>query len=78
MADCYPRRAFFSGIEGSATVKCHVASNGSLKECVIITETPPGELFGAATIAVAEQSAIEAGKYGPETTLDVPMTWMLP
>jgi TonB family protein len=41
------------GIGGRAVVHCHVEDSGALSGCRSIEETPPGEGFGAAALALA-------------------------
>jgi TonB family protein len=49
----YPARAQSAGIEGSATIKCHVNSEGELSSCKLLGETPAGYCFGQAALDMA-------------------------
>ncbi|MDQ8027515.1 MAG: energy transducer TonB [Brevundimonas sp.] len=50
----YPELAVIHGItEGRVTVRCLTLPNGTLTDCQVIEETPPGHGFAEATIAAA-------------------------
>jgi len=49
IADAYPPRAQDSHIQGAAQVACFIQPDGDLKRCVILSESPEHEGFGAAT-----------------------------
>ncbi|MCI3133789.1 energy transducer TonB [Phenylobacterium aquaticum] len=53
LARVYPDRAVRRGIEGSASLSCVVAANGTVRDCSAISETPAGEGFGAAALKLA-------------------------
>lgn len=55
MARFYPDRASRNGIHGKTAMTCRVTSRGSLTACEIVSETPEGEDFGAATLKVADK-----------------------
>ncbi|MBU4433316.1 MAG: energy transducer TonB [Alphaproteobacteria bacterium] len=53
MARYYPDGAARRGITGSATISCAVAVNGSVRNCMIVDETPLGEGFGDAALKLS-------------------------
>jgi TonB family protein len=53
MAATYPSNASARGVEGTALMSCSVSDDGSLSECTVSNETPPGEGFGDAALALA-------------------------
>jgi protein TonB len=48
----YPRAAFVQGVEGRVVLDCFVEVNGRL-ECSVTSETPPGQGFADAALAIA-------------------------
>ena len=48
----YPATAKQNKLEGRGAVKCQVTSDGRLDSCVIFSEAPAGQDFGAATMAL--------------------------
>jgi len=53
LARYYPDAAIRREISGSATLNCAVAANGSVRNCMIISETPLGEGFGDAALKLS-------------------------
>ena len=53
VARFYPDRAARLGRGGKATILCKVNLEGLLEDCVVVSETPPGEGFGEATLKLA-------------------------
>lgn len=53
VADYYPLAAARDGLEGQATIQCAVTRMGTLEQCLILSETPPGAGFGQAAVAMA-------------------------
>lgn len=51
----YPTEAFRKGVSGDATIGCRVGLQGTLFDCEILSEKPPGNGFGSAAIAIAPQ-----------------------
>ncbi len=49
IAEAYPRRAQDSHIQGIAQVACFIQADGRMKRCVVLTEDPKDEGFGAVT-----------------------------
>ena len=52
--DVYPKRARALGMEGVATMKCHILRNGRLKDCEVVSQTPPDFGFGEAELKLAK------------------------
>ncbi len=53
MAGAYPESAMRREIAGVATMTCAVAANGSVRDCKIVSESPPAAGFGAAAQKLA-------------------------
>jgi TonB family protein len=51
----YPTEAFRKGVSGDATIGCRVGLQGTLFDCEVLSEKPPGDGFGSAAIAIAPQ-----------------------
>jgi TonB family protein len=51
----YPIYAAMTGVEGHATLECRVSAEGSLYGCRVTEETPIGEHFGEAALAMASE-----------------------
>lgn len=51
----YPTEAFRRGESGSAIINCIATVQGALADCVTLEETPDGEGFGSAAIALTPQ-----------------------
>jgi len=52
----YPAAARAAGIEGSAVIRCIHNEHMALRNCVLVSETPAGQGFGAAAMAMAAKS----------------------
>jgi TonB family protein len=52
----YPAAARAAGVEGSATIRCSRSEHLALVNCSLVSETPTGQGFGAAALAMAAQS----------------------
>ena len=52
----YPPAAKAAGVEGSAVLKCAHDEHLAVKGCVLVSETPAGQGFGAAALAMAAQA----------------------
>jgi len=64
-AKAYPSHAAQAGISGSVKMKCAATSAGMLSGCAVIQESPSGEGFGAAALALATGMALKpAGENG--------------
>ncbi|MDB5445179.1 MAG: hypothetical protein JWQ97_496 [Phenylobacterium sp.] len=51
----WPAEAWSRGAEGQAEINCLVATSGTLFDCFVLSESPPGAQFGAAAIALTPQ-----------------------
>jgi TonB family protein len=52
----YPPAAMAAGVEGQATIRCGRDAQMKLIGCVLVSETPAGQGFGAASLALAATS----------------------
>lgn len=77
LAKLYPARAQREHKTGKATVHCAVLTSGEMGDCTTLQEEPPGYGFGDATVNVAKHFKM-AGRFGPNTSIDIPMHWTLP
>lgn len=53
MARYYPESAQRRGLSGQAILSCTAALNGAVRDCVVATETPTDEGFGAAALKIS-------------------------
>jgi len=51
----WPAAAYQRGVGGSATLQCKVSVQGALRDCVVMSEDPPGLGFGVAALALTPQ-----------------------
>lgn len=51
--------------DGSVTVECTVAQNGTLSACIVISESPPGLGFGQAALDVAQKAKLTNAQSRP-------------
>ena len=69
----YPAVASSQHVEGKAKFSCLVGVDGRLRDCVIVSETPPDFGFGAATLRITTLFQLK-----PTTTAGAPVagrTW---
>jgi TonB family protein len=52
----YPPAAKAAGVEGEARLRCERDAHVALRNCQLVSETPAGQGFGAAALALAAQS----------------------
>lgn len=52
----YPPAAKAAGVEGSASISCQRDEHGALVSCATTSETPAGQGFGAAAVAIATKA----------------------
>jgi protein TonB len=79
-ADLYPERAQRMAVEGDASVRCMVTTEGLLTLCVIVSERPIGFGFGEATLRAARNLRMKpAMRDGVpvEGVVTIPMGWRL-
>jgi len=53
LAEAYPKLALALDIEGRASISCKVTAEGSLANCVAVSESPIGLGFGEAALSLA-------------------------
>ena len=51
--------------EGVVTLDCRVNRSGTLSDCVIFSETPPGQGFGQAALEAASKSRLSRRSLNP-------------
>jgi TonB family protein len=76
MSSFYPARAARQDLNGRARIKCVVAADGRLAECRVLSESPPGEGFGAAAVALSSKFRLlppdgPVGSPAPEITIPI-------
>ena len=54
LAKVYPRRAREKALSGHVVIRCALANDGTLKDCVTITQEPAGAGFGDAALSLAK------------------------
>lgn len=54
IAAAYPSWALGFGVEGRVEISCSIRPDGTLADCQIIEETPPGWSFGAASLGLTQ------------------------
>ena len=52
MARVYPRAPLRAGLGGFALLRCKVQADGGVSDCTIISESPDGQGFGQAAVAL--------------------------
>jgi len=50
MQDLYPDRALENEVEGTVVIDCTINASGRVTGCDVLSETPKGYGFGAATV----------------------------
>lgn len=67
----YPEKARVAGIDGEAVLHCARSDHGALRNCTLVSETPAGQGFGEAALAMAARSP-ENPKLTPEMVRAAP------
>lgn len=66
LREVFPSEALRRAKSGSATIACTITTQGILRDCAVLSETPPGFGFGAAAVALTPQfvfrPALRGGK----------------
>jgi TonB family protein len=70
----WPREALHKGMGGHAVIKCLVALQGTVHDCSVVSESPPGAGFGAAAVALTPQFLMVPGMRDGKPVPDAPMT----
>jgi len=68
----YPTAARAAGVEGSATIRCGHNEHLAVRGCVLVSETPAGQGFGAAALAMAAQAPDNPKLNFPDETAKPP------
>lgn len=62
----WPKEAWKRGQDGKATISCEITTQGALRNCEVVSESPAGAGFGAAALTLSSQflmkPAIKDGK----------------
>ncbi|HEX2815469.1 MAG TPA: hypothetical protein VHN39_03685, partial [Phenylobacterium sp.] len=77
----WPKSAWAKHLSGKATISCLVGLQGAIYDCAPIWETPPGESFGAAAIALTPQLLMKPGTVNGQpvvTAVNIPFVFMMP
>jgi TonB family protein len=56
----YPAAAKQAGVGGAAAIRCRAKSDGNLERCVLLTEVPEAQGFGAAALSLASSYQLAA------------------
>lgn len=66
LREVFPSEALRKARSGSATISCTITVQGILRDCTVLSETPPGLGFGSAAVALTPQfvfrPALRGGK----------------
>jgi TonB family protein len=76
MDAAYPLRARRADVEGRALLRCRLADNGQLSECMVVDEAPAGFGFGNAALALAPKFRRAGGQQG-NRPVDLPIVFRL-
>ena len=60
-----PPKALEAGASGSVVLRCDFMGNGTVANCVVISETPAGLGFGREAIRGVRTARAQAGQTGP-------------
>ncbi|MDQ2860246.1 MAG: energy transducer TonB [Pseudomonadota bacterium] len=74
----WPAHAWLAGISGRAEIGCMVNVRGLAEDCAVISETPPGEEFGAAALLLAPSFLFRPamGPAGPvRSSVNIPINF---
>lgn len=76
LANLYPRGALERGISGHAVIECTVNADGMLDVCHVVSEDPPGQGFGDATLRLKSKFKMhdDAG-IAPGAKIMIPVSW---
>lgn len=77
----WPARALKEGYGGKATLSCIVTTQGALRACQVVDETPKGGGFGGAALALSPQFMLKPAQKGGapvEATVRIPIDFPRP
>jgi protein TonB len=57
----WPREALREGVSGRALIQCTVTVQGSLRDCLVLSENPAAMGFGQAALALTPQFLMRPG-----------------
>jgi TonB family protein len=80
LAWAYPEHASRLGLSGKAKIDCAVMADGKLARCKVLEESPAGENFGAAALALAPQFQMTRPPPGvaASSRVTIPLTFQTP
>ena len=76
----WPKAAWAKRLGGHAVLSCLVSVQGAVFDCVAVSETPVGENFGAAAIALTPQFLMKPGSFKGEPTVtpvNIPIAFVM-
>jgi TonB family protein len=81
MENLYPDHAKAEGVPGTGRVRCQITTEGRLADCFVVSETPLGLGFGAATVKLAGRFRMRPmmldGAPVAGAVVEVPVRWSL-
>lgn len=77
IAAVYPGHAVHVEMDGQSRIRCHVLPDGKLSACVLVSESPPDQGFGAAELKLASLFQLAPANFGPHASIEVPVQWKL-
>lgn len=78
-ARAYPHDAYRKKLSGDSAIRCAVAADGRLADCVVVSETPSAMGFGAAALSLADRFRMKPQALAARTatTVTVPFRWKI-
>ncbi len=81
MMGAYPDRAMRQNISGSARLSCKVTTTGTVRDCVVLSETPSEYGFGGAALRVSRNFRMKPqtidGQVIEGASVQIPLTFQL-
>ena len=81
MAQAYPPAAIERELSGRATIRCQVRLDGTVGDCVVVSEEPAGLGFGKAALEISQYFEMYPGirdGVPQESTVRIPIAFQLP
>jgi TonB family protein len=80
MAWAYPAHAERHSVEGKAVIDCAVRADGWLFNCRVVSETPNGEDFGLAAVALSQKFRMlpPPDGYARPVSVTIPVMFKMP